>query len=674
MAQTEIHVLLVEDNAFDARFVKEMLRDDEMGGFTIQHVTSLLEAQSILSRDTENQIILLDLGLPDETGLQTLRRIVPLARGASIVLLTSQHDEELGIAALREGAHDYLVKGQIEGRQLRRVLRYAVERQKLLTELRAEIEARTQAQQALQISEQRYRQLSETAPMGIIIADGAGRIVDTNAHALRMFGYSREELLGQTIEILLPERLRKSHERHRSTYIQGPQSRPMGIGMELVARRKDGTEFPVEIALGPVATQEGTLISSTILDIRERKTLEKQLQLSQRMEAIGQLAGGVAHDFNNLMTVILGCCEALADELSGNRAALRKVEMIKKAGDSAADLTRQLLAFGRKQILQPKVIEPGEILKGVEGMLRRLIGENIRLEVNVHSEAGCVSADPGQMEQILVNLAANARDAMPNGGLLTIEVANADLDDAYVKLHPPAVPGPYVMFAVSDTGCGMDQKTQSQIFDPFFTTKEFGKGTGLGLATVYGIVKQSRGYIWVYSELGKGSAFKIYLPRIGAAATPVQQVAADGAAERGSETILLAEDTDALREIAREYLGNLGYTVIEADSGEQALQRVHEFGGEIHLLLTDVVMSGMSGRELADRIVQKYPSIKILFTSGYTDDSVARQGIFDLSVAFIQKPYRPKALARKIREILSAPASDAENAEVSSTRPSGDAT
>jgi CheY-like chemotaxis protein len=229
------------------------------------------------------------------------------------------------------------------------------------------------------------------------------------------------------------------------------------------------------------------------------------------------------------------------------------------------------------------------------------------------------------------------------------------------------------MFAVSDTGCGMDQKTQSQIFDPFFTTKEFGKGTGLGLATVYGIVKQSGGHIWVYSELGKGSVFKIYLPRVGGAAAPVQQIATDGAAQRGSETILLAEDTEGLREIAREYLGNLGYTVIEADSGEQALKRANEFGGEIHLLLTDVVMSGINGRELADQIVRKYPGIKILFTSGYTDDSIARQGFLDLSVAFIQKPYRPKALARKIREILDAPDSDAENAEASGSRPSGDA-
>lgn len=672
MDPTQIHVLLVEDNPLDARIVLAMLKDDEIGGFRTQHATSLLDALSILSRDLQNDIILLDLGLPDETGLRTLRRIAPQAQGASIVVLSGYHDEELGIAALREGAHDYLIKGQVDGRRLRRVLRYAVERQKLFTELRAEIEGRARVQQALQISEQRYRQLFEAAPMGIIITDGAGKIVDANAQALRMFGYENKELLGQPIELLLPESLRKSHEHHRSSYSLRPHGRAMGVGMELVSRRKDGVEFPVEVGLGPVATQEGVLISCTIVDIRERKKLEKQLYLSQRMEAIGQLAGGVAHDFNNLLTVILGCCEALALELGDNHAALRKLEMMRKAGESAADLTRQLLAFGRKQLLQPKVIAPGGVLKEVEAMLRRLIGENIRLEVNIHPQVGCISADPGQVEQIFVNLAANARDAMPNGGRLTIEASNVDLDDSYVKLHPPTIPGPYVMFSVSDTGCGMDQKTQSQIFDPFFTTKELGKGTGLGLATVYGIVKQSCGYIWVYSEVGKGTVFRVYLPRVEPNTTPRQQIDADTAAERGSETILLAEDSEALREIAREYLENLGYTVLEADSGEQALKRAREFDGVIHLLLTDVVMSGMNGRDLAEQIVRKYPGIKTLFTSGYTDDSIARQGIFDLTFAFLQKPYRPKALARKIREILSRPVQNAERGEVSTSSASGD--
>jgi len=284
-------------------------------------------------------------------------------------------------------------------------------------------------------------------------------------------------------------------------------------------------------------------------------------------------------------------------------------------------------------------------------MLRRVIGENIKLGVSVDSAAGCINADPGQIEQVLVNLAANARDAMPDGGHLNIEVSNAEFDENYKKSHPPAIPGSYVMFAVSDTGCGMDRKTQSQIFDPFFTTKGLGKGTGLGLATVYGIVKQSGGFIWVYSEKEKGTAFKIYLPRVQRGPRP-DKLDPDAEAQRGCETILLAENSESLREMAREYMASLGYTVIEADSGEQALQRSKEYEGTIHLLLTDVVMPKMSGRELADRIIGNRPGIKILFTSGYTDDAIVRHGVLEPGIAFIQKPYRPKALARRVREVL----------------------
>ena len=514
--------------------------------------------------------------------------------------------------------------------------------------LEAEIAERRRA-------EHRFRMLVEAAPTGIVISDENGRITEVNAEALRMFGYSREELVGQAVETLLPQHLRKAHEGHRAGYAKDLRARPMGVGMELFARRKDGTEFPVEISLGPLVTKEGTVVSSTIVDITVRKKMEERLQLSQRMEAIATLAGGIAHDFNNLLGVIQGCSEALAEELPPNHPASRKVELVRKAATSAADLARQLLAFGRKQILQLKVIEPKEIVSGMESMLRRLIGENIDLAVTMEPAVGCISADPGQVEQVLVNLAANARDAMPNGGRLSIEVCNAELDEAYKKQHPPVVPGPYVMIAVSDTGCGMDRKTQSQIFDPFFTTKELGKGTGLGLATVYGIVKQSSGYIWVYSEVGQGTVFKVYLPRAEQALGPSEQTERDGAAPRGSETILLAEDSEALLEIAREYLRRLGYTVIDAVSGEQALERANEFDGTIHLLLTDIVMPGMSGRELADQIVLKRPGIKVLFTSGYADDAIARHGLLEPSVAFIQKPYHPKALARKVREVLGQP-------------------
>lgn len=513
------------------------------------------------------------------------------------------------------------------------------------TKLEAEVEERKRA-------ENRFRMLIQTAPMGIVIADKGGRIAEVNAQAVQMFGYERHELLGKPVEILLPERLQTSHKGHRANYIKDPHARPMGVGMELFARRKDGTEFPVEISLGPLDTGEETLISGIIVDISARKKMEKQLRLSQRMEAIGELAGGVAHDFNNLLAVILGCADVVLDALPPGDPAVKKVEMVRQAGSSAADLTRQLLAFSRQQMLQPRVLDLKDIVGRTEGLLRRLIGENIEITIFLEPSLGCVKADPGQIEQVLLNLAVNARDAMPKGGRLTIEARNVELDDSYIEDHQPVAPGRYVMIAVEDTGCGMDRETQARIFDPFFTTKELGKGTGLGLATVYGIVKQSGGYIWVYSELSKGTVFKVYLPLIEQTVQSVGQKEPEIEFLGGSETILLAEDSDSLREMAKEYLESVGYSVLETSSGKEALQRAKDFDGTIHLLLTDVVMPEMSGPDLANEMMSIRPAIKIIFTSGYTDDTIARQGILDPSVTFIQKPYRPKALARKIREVL----------------------
>jgi PAS domain S-box-containing protein len=508
-------------------------------------------------------------------------------------------------------------------------------------------------------AEHRFRMLLETSPTGIVISDGSGRIEDVNAEALRLFGYAREELVGQTIEILLPQRFKHAHQGHRSLYTQDLRKRSMGDGMELFARRKDGTEFPVEVGLGPLATKEGVLISSTIVDTTARRKMEEQLRLSQRMDALGRLAGGVAHDFNNLLTVILGNSDVVLDSLPPGHPAIQKLEIIRKAGVSAADLTRQLLAFGRQQLVQPRILDLTDTLQKMEVLLRRLIGENIELKILVDSSLGTIKADPGQIEQILLNLAVNARDAMPKGGRLTIEARNVEIDESYREEHPAAIPGRYILLAVTDTGCGMDRETQLRIFDPFFTTKELGKGTGLGLATVYGIVKQGGGYIWVYSEIAQGSVFKVYLPRVEQAAQPGKR---EGEEEvrSGSETILLAEDSDPLREMAREYLESVGYTVLEAASGKDALQRAKDFGETIHLLLTDVVMPEMSGPELASKIAVHRPGIKVIFTSGYTDDAIARQGILDSTVAFIQKPYRPKELARKIREVLHDAPADAK--------------
>jgi len=521
-------------------------------------------------------------------------------------------------------------------------------------QLETEIEERKRA-------EDRFRVLVETAPTAIVIADEKGRIVEMNAQALRMFGYDRGELIGKTVETLLPERLWHSHQGHRSGYMKEPHARPMGMGMELLASRKDGTEFPVEISLGPLVTREGVLVSSTIVDITGRKKMEGQLRHSQRMEAIGKLAGGVAHDFNNLLTVIIGCADVVLETLSPDHAATKKVEMVRKAGASAADLTRQLLAFSRQQMLQPRVLDLKEIVERTEVLLCRLIGENIKLTISLEPSLGRVKADPGQIEQVLLNLAVNARDAMPKGGRLSIEARNVELDESYKKEHKPVIPGRYVMLAVEDSGCGMDRETQAWIFDPFFTTKELGRGTGLGLATVYGIVKQSGGYVWVYSELGKGTIFKVYLPRVEQSVQKAEPTEPVELITQGCETILLAEDSESLREMAREYLESVGYTVLEADSGSEALQKAKDFDGTIHLLLTDVVMPEMSGPELARQLASLRPEIRVIFTSGYTDDSIARQGVLDPAVAFIQKPYRPKALARKIREVLAEPATKSES-------------
>ena len=656
----KIHVLLIEDSAVDARLVKGILEHDENGIFTLQHALTLEEGLRLLAPDSLFRVILLDLGLPGTTGLETLRRVMPLAEGASVVVFTALQDEELGIAALREGAHDYVIKGQIHGGQLRRILRYAVERHKLSSELLAEVKQRALVQQALQLSEQRYRLLAETAPIGILLTNEQGMVIDANTQALRMFGYDRGELIGQSIEMLLPERFRCSHEGQRSSYMKERHARPMAVGRELTARRKDGTEFAVEIALAPLATDDGVLVSSTIVDITERKKMEEQRRLSQRMEAIGKLSGGVAHDFNNLLAVILGCSDVLLDALPPDHPATRKIEMIRKAGASAVDLTRQLLAFSRQQMLQPRVLDLKETVERTQALLRRLIGENIEFTISLDPSLGRVKADPGQIEQVLLNLVINARDAMPQGGRLTIEACNVEMDDTYKGEHQVVIPGRYVVLGVQDTGCGMDRETQARIFEPFYTTKELGKGTGLGLATVYGIVKQSGGYIWVYSELNQGTLFKVYLPRVDESVQPAKKEP-EAVVLESCKTILLAEDSVSLREMAREYLASLGYVVLEAASGREALQKAKEFDGPIHLLLTDVVMPEMSGPELARHVMALRPEIKVIFTSGYTNDAIARQGVLDPAVAFIQKPYRPKALALKIQEVLAVPATKASN-------------
>jgi len=383
------------------------------------------------------------------------------------------------------------------------------------------------------------------------------------------------------------------------------------------------------------------------------------------MEAIGKLAGGIAHDFNNLLTAVSGYAELLQARFDGGDPSRAYAEEILKSSHRAATLTRQLLAFSRRQVLQPRVLDLNGVVRGVDGLLRRLIGEHIELRTALDPALGAVRADQGQIEQIIVNLSVNGCDAMPKRGTLTIETRNVDLDDAYLQEHGRARRGPHVLLSVSDTGCGMTPETRSHLFEPFFTTKEQGKGTGLGLATVYGIVKQSDGDVWVYSEVGKGSTFKIYLPRVEATPEVPRQEPTRIRPRRGTETILLAEDAEVLRRLLREILSQNGYTLLAAGNGEDALRLSAQHPGPIHILVTDMVMPVMSGRELVSRLGPQRPEMKVLYMSGYTEEAIASQGVIEPGTAFLEKPFSPDALVRKIREVLDAgPAGHAkENVE-----------
>jgi len=460
-------------------------------------------------------------------------------------------------------------------------------------------------------------------------------------------------LLGSRMEVLLPIDQRAGHAAHRDRYFVAPHARPMGIGMELAGRRKDGQEFPVEVSLSYVEMEEGLFAIAFVSDTSQRKQLEDQLMHAQKMEAVGRLAGGVAHDFNNMLTVISGYNRMILDELSALDPLRGYAEEILKAADRAGALTNQLLAFSRRQIMKPRVMNVNATLAGTEKMLQRLIGEDIELKLVLSSDTGNIKADPNAVEQAIVNLAVNARDAMPLGGRLTVETGNVELDESYAKSHMGVTPGEFVMIAVSDTGVGMDAATKRRIFEPFFTTKEKGKGTGLGLATVYGIVKQTGGDIWVYSEPGQGTTFKLYFPRVHSTTGESPEDGASSEDESGpSATLLLVEDEQSVRDLTVKMLQRLGYRVLVAAGGAEAIEISRSYAGTIALLVTDVVMPGMSGRQVADALQAARPDLKVLYLSGYTEDTVVHHGVLDAGVEFLPKPFSREALGKKIRSVL----------------------
>ncbi len=761
MERKQIRVLLIEDNPGDVRLIKEMLREADPVHFKLESADQLSEGLKLIAKGGFD-LLLLDLGLADSQGIETLKKAQAKTSGIPIIVLTGLADEMVGINAVQEGAQDYLMKGQIDGVLLVRTIRYAIERKRaeetlrrektftetalnilrdvffvldlegrllrwnktlneitgysdteissmkatdffpeedvqpiqqaielVMTKGSARVEAnvltkdggkipfefsgtqfkdsegrtigvsgigrdmteRKRVEEVLKESEKKYKNLVDNALVGVFKTNLKGDILYTNDALVKMLEFESSK------EFMAEGALKR---------YKNPKDREVLFG--ILKERGRVEKFDTEILTkgGKIknvfmsATLEADVLSGILMDITELKqteqemaSLQEQLQQSQKMEAIGQLAGGIAHDFNNLLTVIKGYSQLSllgfkeGDPLRGN------LEEIKNAADKAADLTHRLLAFSRRQILDRKVLDFNIVLRNLEKMLRRVIGEDIELVMHLPKDLGRVKTDPGQIEQVIMNLAVNAKDAMPDGGKLTIETANLDLDEEYTRNHIAVTPGRYVMLAVSDTGVGMTAEIKEKAFEPFFTTKKKGEGTGLGLSTVYGIVKQSEGNIWVYSEPGKGTTLKIYLPRVD---EPLDEIRKEGVVKegllRGSETILVVEDEEVVLKLAVRILQEQGYRVLEAAQGMDAFLIAEEHQGAIHLLVTDVVMPKMSGRELAERLASLRPGTKVLYMSGYTDNTIAHHGILDKGVNYIQKPFTVDGLAKKVREVL----------------------
>ena len=503
---------------------------------------------------------------------------------------------------------------------------------------------RTQEQRA------RLSMAVDQSAESILITDTEVNIVYVNPAFERTTGYTREEVLGKNPRIL------KSGHQPAEFYRTMWETLVRGEAWSgrMTNRTKDGKLFEEEATIVPVHDEKGRLVNYVAVkrDVTREVQLEEQLRQSQKMEAIGRLAGGVAHDFNNLLTIINGYSQMVLQDLEPQSELHGQVEEISKAGDRAATLTRQLLAFSRRQVLRPQALDLNSVVSNMGKMLKRLMGDDIELDVRLSSGLRQVKADPGQIEQVLMNLAVNARDAMPGGGKLTIETSNVELDGSYTETHATVVPGPYVMVAITDSGTGMDAETKAHVFEPFFTTKPKGKGTGLGLATVYGIIKQSGGYVWLYSEPGHGTTFKIYFPVSEEDVQPVAPGMEKQSEIEGNETILLVEDQDEVRALAQLMLETKGYKVLPAAGPTEAMQMFSQRKDCIHLLLTDVVMPVMNGTELAQKLIALCPEMKVVFMSGYTDDSVVRHGMLGSGMYYIQKPFTPQALVGKVREAL----------------------
>ena len=632
--EDRFRILLVDDNPDDRALIRRALVRE----FPELEMTEVGDPVT-LARALENgpfDLVITDYGLGFTDGFALLDTLKAQWPDCPVILCTGTLSEEIAVEALRKGLDDYVLKDPRRFMRLPAAVRTAIDH------------ARQRA--AARAAERRYHELFDGAPVGLIRCLPDGRILAANAATARITGFpSVAALLDANVADLYAEvsdRARVIGALERGETLQD---------LEIQGRRRDGVLIWVSVNVRPVKDAAGVTrhYEWSLADITERRQLESQLRQAQKMEAVGLLAGGVAHDFNNLLTVIGGRCYLMLDKLGPDDALRREVELVRGAAERAARLTHQLLAFSRKQVLEPRVLDLNETVTGIEPLLRRLIGEHIEISVTRGAGLGRVKADAGQLEQVILNLAVNARDAMPQGGRLVLETANVTLDERAARRAHDLAPGSYVVLSVTDSGHGMDEATRAQIFEPFFTTKEVGKGTGLGLATVYGIVKQSGGFIEVESEPGRGASFKVYLPRVEEAVALGELAKAPGTRLRGSETVLLVEDDESLRTLAREILTVQGYAVLEAASPRAALRLHQTHAGRIDLLLTDVVMPEMNGRQLAHHLKIARPDMAVLFMSGYTGAALAESGgAAEFTGSLLQKPFTPDGLSRRVRDVL----------------------
>jgi two-component system, cell cycle sensor histidine kinase and response regulator CckA len=644
-------ILILEDVDTDALLIEHELRGAKMPFKSTRVDNREAFAKAVI--EFEPDIVLSDFNLPQFSGLEAFRLLKSLKPAVPFILVTGSLTEEVAVECMKEGVHDYILKTSLK--RLPSAVSNALDK-------RAIEEEKTKAESALRKSEELYRLIAENTSDLICMLDVDGKYEYLSPSFRDVLGYDPDALTGHDAFALVhPD----DQERVREIVIDETlrDGKPESLEFRFKHSNDEWRIFEAisNCVLGEDDRPERVIVVAR--DITQRKAAEKalheseeQLKQSQKLEAIGQLAGGVAHDFNNLLTVITGYADLLVREFEPGSSGLGKIDEIRKAAERAGGLTRQLLAFSRKQVLQPKLFDLNALVSDMGKMLGRLIGEDMDLVTMLSKTPTEVHADPGQIEQVLMNLVVNARDAMPGGGKITIETSVVDIDEHYAFTHVSVKPGMYVMLSVADTGHGMDQDTLKHIFEPFFTTKEQGKGTGLGLSTAYGIIKQSGGNVWVYSEQGIGTTFKVYLPLATRTAKAEEQDNSKQRSVHGSETVLLVEDEEIVRNLGYQVLEMNGYNVLLAKNGEDACRIAREYPGEIHLVVTDVVMPQMGGREVAERITDTRPDVTVLFVSGYTDDAIVRHGILDDKMPFLQKPFSADAFAKKVREVLDAKA------------------